>query len=157
MPSFNRIVLCGNLTADPESSYTPAGLAITKFRLAVNESVKNQATGEWTERPCYINISTFGRQAETCAQYLSKGSPVLLEGRLRYETWDAKDGTKRSAHSVAADRVQFLGTRAAGEAGGTEDGPGAPVSPAPAAPRAPARPPLPPIPADAGDDENLPF
>ncbi len=150
MPSFNRIVLCGNLTADPESSYTPAGLAITKFRLAVNESVKNQATGEWTERPCYINITTFGRQAETCAQYLSKGSPVLLEGRLRYETWEAKDGQKRSAHSVAADRVQFLGTRGGSEAGG-EEGAGAPPS------AAPARPPMPPVPTDAGDDEDLPF
>lgn len=154
MASYNRIILCGNLTADPETTYTPSGLAITKFRLAVNERVKNQQSGEWSDRPCFININTFGRQAETCGQYLSKGSPVLLEGRLRYETWEAKDGSKRSAHSVAADRVQFLSGR--GEDG--EDGGGTPP-PRPSAPAssAPPRPSAPPMPDEDGDDEDLPF
>ena len=115
--SLNRVILCGNLTADPELSYLPSSLAVARMRLAVNERVKNQQD-EWVDRPCYVDVTAFGKQAENCNQYLSKGSPILLEGKLRYETWDAKDGSgKRSKHSVVADRVQFLGGR--GEEGGS--------------------------------------
>ncbi|MGA0333199.1 MAG: single-stranded DNA-binding protein [Kiritimatiellia bacterium] len=141
--SLNRIVLCGNLTADPELSYTPSGMAIAQLRLAVNEQVKNQQ-GEWVDRPCYVDVTAFGRQAETCNEYLEKGSPVLLEGKLRYETWEAKDGGgKRSKHSVVADRVQFLGTRR--EGGSTASTPAKPA----------IQPPKPPL-ADGGDDEDIP-
>jgi len=109
--SLNRIILCGNLTADPELSYLPSSLAVARMRLAVNERVKNQQD-EWVDRPCYVDITAFGKQGEACNQYLSKGSPVLIEGKLRYETWEAKDGTgKRSKHSVVADKVQFLSSR----------------------------------------------
>lgn len=118
--SLNRIVLCGNLTADPELSYTPSGMAIAKLRLAVNERVKNQQD-EWVERPCFVDVTAFGRQAEACNEYLEKGSPVLLEGKLRYETWEAKDGGgKRSKHSVVADRVQFLSSRSEGSSASGE-------------------------------------
>jgi single-strand DNA-binding protein len=109
--SLNRIILCGNLTADPELSYLPSGMAVVRMRLAVNERVKNQQE-EWVDRPCYVDVTAFSKQAESCSEYLSKGSPVLLEGKLRYETWEAKDGSgKRSKHTVVADRVQFLSSR----------------------------------------------
>jgi len=112
--SLNRVILCGNLTADPELSYLPSSLAVVRMRLAVNERVKNQQD-EWVDRPCYVDITAFGKQAEACNQYLSKGSPVLIEGKLRFETWEAKDGSgKRSKHSVVADKVQFLGGRGEG-------------------------------------------
>lgn len=125
--SLNRVILCGNLTADPELSYLPSSLAVARMRLAVNERVKNQQD-EWVDRPCYVDVTAFGKQAENCNQYLSKGSPILLEGKLRYETWDAKDGSgKRSKHSVVADRVQFLGAR--GEEGGSTPSPAASAPP----------------------------
>ena len=112
--SLNRVILCGNLTADPELSYLPSSLAVARMRLAVNERVKNQQD-EWVDRPCYVDITSFGKQAENCNQYLAKGSPILIEGKLRYETWEAKDGSgKRSKHSVVADKVQFLGSRSEG-------------------------------------------
>lgn len=157
MASLNRIVLCGNLTADPELAYAPSGMAICKLRLAVNERVKNSQTGEWTDRPCYVDVTVFGNQAEPCNQYLNKGSPVLLEGKLRYETWDAPDGGKRSKHSVVADRVQFIAPREDG--GGSAPRPAAASAPA-SAPRVPparATAPSPPPADESGDDENLPF
>lgn len=150
--SLNRVILCGNLTADPELSYLPSGMAVSRMRLAVNERVKNQA-GEWVDRPCYVDVTAFSRQAETCNQYLHKGSPILLEGKLRYETWEAKDGSgKRSKHSVVADRVQFLAGR--DEAGSSM---GAPASGAPASAPPPSAPPPPPAMQDTGDDDPPPF
>lgn len=141
--SLNRIVLCGNLTADPELSYAPSGMAVAQLRLAVNERVKNQQ-GEWGDRPCYVDITVFGAQAEACNQYLEKGSPVLLEGRLRYDTWEAKDGSgKRSKHYVVADRVQFLSSRSEG---------GAKAASAPAARMEAPKPPM----ADSGDEDDIP-
>ncbi|MCC5848754.1 MAG: single-stranded DNA-binding protein [Verrucomicrobia bacterium] len=157
MASYNRIILCGNLTADPELAYAPSGIAICKMRLAVNERVKSQS-GEWTERTCFVDVTAFGNQAEPCNQYLSKGSPILLEGKLRYETWDAPDGSKRSKHSVVADRVQFLSTRSEDEQGGGGAPAPRPSAPAASAPRPQAtKPSPPPPPAQTEDDENLPF
>lgn len=152
--SLNRIVLCGNLTADPELAFAPSGMAICKLRLAVNERVKNSQTGEWTDRPCYVDVTVFGNQAEPCNQYLGKGSPVLLEGKLRYETWDGPDGSKRSKHSVVAERVQFIAPR--------EDNaprPSSSSSPAPTPAQATAPKPPPPAQSDdgSGDEEDLPF
>lgn len=150
--SLNRIVLCGNLTADPELAYAPSGMAICKLRLAVNERVKNSQTGEWADRPCYVDVTVFGNQAEPCNQYLSKGSPVLLEGKLRYETWETPEGAKRSKHSVVAERVQFIAPR--------DDATARPATPAPAAPQVTpvqATAPSPPPETEGGDNENLPF
>lgn len=155
MASYNRIILCGNLTADPELAYAPSGMAICSMRLAVNEKVKSQ-NGEWTERTCFVDVTAFGNQAEPCNQYLSKGSPILLEGKLRYETWEAPDGGKRSKHSVVADRVQFLSSRSDDEQGGGGAPPRA-TAPAASAPRPQATKPPPPPPAQSEDDENLPF
>jgi single-strand DNA-binding protein len=147
--SLNRVILCGNLTADPELSYLPSSLAVVRMRLAVNERVKNQQD-EWVDRPCYVDITSFGKQAENCNQYLSKGSPVLLEGKLRYETWEAKDGSgKRSKHSVVADKVQFLGGRSDGgsdqESSGSTSAPSSGSSSTPTTPL-----------SDTGDDEDPP-
>lgn len=159
--SLNRIVLCGNLTADPELAYAPSGMAICKLRLAVNERVKNSQTGEWTDRPCYVDITVFGNQAEPCNQYLSKGSPVLLEGKLRYETWETPDGAKRSKHSVVAERVQFIAPRednaprSASSAVPAAKSPAA--SPAPAVTPAQSTAPSPPPNEESGDEEDLPF
>ena len=106
MASLNKVFLIGNLTRDPEVRYIPSGAAVADLRLAVNRKYKTQQ-GEEKEETCFINVSAWGRQAETCGQYLSKGSPILVEGRLRYEEWE-KDGQKNSRISVTAERVQFM-------------------------------------------------
>jgi len=118
MVSVNSVFLGGNLTRDPEVRYTPQGTAVATFGLAVNHSYRTR-DGEQKEEVCFIEIETWGRQAETCEQYLRKGSPVLVEGRLKYDTWEGNDGQKRSRHKVRAQRVQFLssGSRSSGSGG----------------------------------------
>ena len=106
MPSLNRVYLMGNVTRDPECRQTASGTSVTDLRLAVSESYKNRA-GETVETVCYIDVNAWGRQAETCAEYLAKGSPILVEGRLTLDEWE-KDGQKHSKVRVRADRVQFL-------------------------------------------------
>ena len=108
MASFNRVILLGNLTRNPELRYTPSNTAVVDLGLAVNDSYKNQA-GEVVERPCFVDVVVWGRQAETAAEYLRKGSPVLVEGRLQLDQWENQQGEKRSKLRVRADRVQFLG------------------------------------------------
>ena len=115
--NINRVVLVGNLTKDPELRHTPSGNAVCKLRIAVNTRQKDQQTGEWGDKPNYFSISVFGNQAESCAQYLSKGRPVAIDGRLDWREWDAQDGTKRQAVEIIADNVQFLGSREGGPAG----------------------------------------
>jgi single-strand DNA-binding protein len=116
--NINRVVLVGNLTKDPELRHTPSGTAVCSLRLAVNTRRKDGATGEWTEKPNYFDITVWGNQGESCAQYLSKGRPVAVDGRLEWREWDAQDGTKRQAVEIIADSVQFLGSRGDGEGGG---------------------------------------
>ena len=115
--NINRVVLVGNLTKDPELRHTPSGTAVCSLRLAVNTRRKDGATGEWTEKPNYFDITVWGNQGESCAQYLSKGRPVAVDGRLEWREWDAQDGTKRQAVEIIADSVQFLGGRGEGEGG----------------------------------------
>ena len=116
--NINRVVLLGNLTKDPELRHTPSGTAVCSLRLAVNTRRKDSATGEWTEKPNYFDITVWGNQGENCAQYLAKGRPVAIDGRLEWREWDAQDGTKRQAVEIIADSVQFLGSRGEGEGGG---------------------------------------
>ena len=116
--NINRVVLVGNLTKDPELRHTPSGTAVCSLRLAVNTRRKDSATGEWTEKPNYFDITVWGNQGESCAQYLAKGRPVAIDGRLEWREWDAQDGTKRQAVEIIADSVQFLGSRGDGEGGG---------------------------------------
>jgi single-strand DNA-binding protein len=115
--NINRVVLVGNLTRDPELRHTPGGTPVCSLRVAVNDR-KRDESGNWIDAPNYFSISVFGNQAENCAQYLSKGRPVGIDGKLRWREWQAQDGSKREAVEVVADSVQFLGSRGEGEAGG---------------------------------------
>ena len=115
--NINRVVLVGNLTKDPELRHTPSGTAVCSLRLAVNTRRKDSATGGWTEKPNYFDITVWGNQGESCAQYLAKGRPVAVDGRLEWREWDAQDGTKRQAVEIIADSVQFLGGRTDAEGG----------------------------------------
>src|SRR3989442_6205256 len=116
--SITRVVLVGNLTRAPELRHTPSGMAVCSLRLAVHTRRKDGATGEWTEKPNYFDITVWGAQGENCAQYLSKGRPVGVDGRLEWREWEAQDGSKRQAVEVIADTVQFLGSREGGAGGG---------------------------------------
>ena len=115
MPAnINSVVLVGNLTRDPELRHTPSGMAVCSLRLAVNSRRKDES-GNWTDKPNYFDITVWGAQGENCAQYLAKGRPVGVQGRLEWREWDAQDGTKRQAVEVVADNVQFLGSRNDGD------------------------------------------
>jgi single-strand DNA-binding protein len=112
MASFNRVILMGNLTRDVELKFTQSGLAVTDIGLAVNDRRKNQA-GEWVEEATFVDVTLWGRTAEVAGEYLSKGSPVLIEGRLKLDTWET-DGQKRSKLHVVGERMQMLGSRGSG-------------------------------------------
>ena len=119
MANINRVVLVGNLTRDPELRHTPSGTPVCKLRIAVNTRQKDAATGQWGDKPNYFDVTVWGNQAESCAQYLSKGRPVAIDGRLDWREWEAQDGSKRQAVEIIADTVQFLGSRGdAGDFGG---------------------------------------
>jgi single-strand DNA-binding protein len=107
MASLNRVFLIGNLTRDPELRHTPNGAAVAQFGLAVNRYYQSQG-GERKEDVCFVDISAWGKIAETCSQFLKKGKQVFLEGRLQFDQWQAKDGQKRSRIKVVANRVQFM-------------------------------------------------
>jgi len=117
MVSINRVVLVGNLTKDPELRHTPSGTAVCNLRLAVNTRRKDE-TGQWVDKPNYFDITVWGNQGERCAQYLSKGRPVAVDGRLEWREWETPEGNKRQAVDVVADSVQFLGSRGEGDGGG---------------------------------------
>lgn len=107
MASFNKVLLIGNLTKDPELRYTPQGTAVVNLRLAVNRKFKDRAQ-ELKEEVCFINAVVWDKQAETCNQYLRKGSPVFVEGRLQSRSWEDNTGQKRNTIEVRAERLQFL-------------------------------------------------
>jgi len=108
MASLNKVFLMGNLTRDPELRYLPSGTAVCEFGLATNRKYKD-GQGNLQEDTCFVDISVFGKQAETANQYLSKGRPLFIEGRLKYDQWQAKDGSKRSKLRIIAENFQFLG------------------------------------------------
>jgi single-strand DNA-binding protein len=121
MTSFNKVILIGNLTRDPELRYTPSGTAVATLSLAINHRYKQ---GEETrEEVTYVDVVVFGRQAETCGQYLSKGGGVIIDGRLSQRRWEAEDGSKRSKHEVVAQNVRFM-PRRDGQGGGGSGGGG---------------------------------
>ncbi len=121
MASFNRVILCGNLTRDVELRRTLQNTAVTDLGLAVNERVKRN--DEWVDEVNFFDVTLWGRTAEVASEYLSKGSPVLIEGRLKYETWSQEDGTKRSKVKVIGEKMQMLGTRSGGGGGGAHSQP----------------------------------
>ncbi len=108
MASFNKVMLMGNLTRDPELRYTSNGSAVTSFGLAVNRKFKQG--DEWKDDVCFVDITVWGKQGENCAEYLSKGRPAFIEGFLKFSTWES-DGQKRNKLEVVANTVQFLGSR----------------------------------------------
>ncbi|MCH7721435.1 MAG: single-stranded DNA-binding protein [Planctomycetes bacterium] len=139
MANFNKVILAGNLTRDPELSYTPANTAVCKFGLAINSQWTDKQTNERREETTFVDCTAFARQAEVINQYLSKGRSILLEGRLQFSQWTNQEGQKRSKLAVVVDRVQFLGGRQDGGGGGGAGDSGVaqqapPVSDAPAGP-----------------------
>jgi len=118
MANFNKVILAGNLTRDPELRYTPKGMAIAKIGLAINRTWKNEA-GQTKEEATFVDVDAFGRQAEVIGQYLKKGRPILIEGRLRLDQWDDKQtGQKRSRLGVVLESFQFLDSGNRGDSNG---------------------------------------
>ena len=115
--NINRVVLTGNLTRDPELKHLPSGTSLCSLRIAVNTRRKDES-GQWADKPNYFDVTVWGQQGENCAQYLSKGRPAAIDGRLEWREWDTPEGQKRQAIEVIADTVQFLGGRDDGGNGG---------------------------------------
>ena len=111
MASYNRVILLGNLTRDPEMRYIPSGTAVTNFGLAMSERYTDRQTGEQKENVCFVDVEAWGRQAEIANEYLSKGRPVFIEGSLKFDSWETEDGSKRNKLSVRAFRLQLIGGR----------------------------------------------
>ncbi|MAI30576.1 MAG: single-stranded DNA-binding protein [Rhodopirellula sp.] len=120
MASYNRVILVGNLTRDIELKYTPGGTAVTDIGMAVNDRRKS-ATGEWVDETTFVDVTLWGRTAEVASEYLSKGSPILVEGRLKLDTWES-EGQKRSKLRVVCDRMQMLGGGSPGGGGSSGGG-----------------------------------
>ena len=115
--NINRVVISGNLTRDPELRSIPSsGTSVCSLRIAVNSRRKDES-GQWVDKPNYFDVTVFGAQGENCAQYLSKGRPVAVDGRLNWREWE-KDGVKRQSVDIIADSVQFLGSREGGQGNG---------------------------------------
>ena len=117
MASFNRIIMIGNLTRDPEYKQLASGQAVCRLGLASNRQFKNRSTGAATQEVCFIDVDVWGAQADSCRQYLQKGRSVLIEGRLKLDSWQDTDGQKRSKHSIVADSVTFLSSSNQAEEG----------------------------------------
>jgi single-strand DNA-binding protein len=116
MASFNKVILVGNVTRDPELRYIASGTAVTDIGLAVNDRRKDGKTGEWIEETTFVDVTLWGRTAEIAGEYVTKGSPLLIEGRLKLDTWE-KDGKKNSKLRVVGERMQLLGGRGEGSRG----------------------------------------
>ena len=164
MASFNRVILVGNLTRDPELRYIPSGTAVCDIGLAVNNRRKN-ANGEWVEETTFVDVTLWQRTAEVASEYLSKGSPVLIEGRLKLDSWEGQDGKKQSKLRVVGETMQMLGGRTGGAEGGGPPRTGGGARPArkQSAPAAEGPPPddfgepSPPSGGDSGGGDDIPF
>jgi len=106
--NFNRVIILGNLTRDPEHKQLSSGASVTRLGIASNHQYKNRQTGAAVQEVCFIDVDVFGPQADSCRQYLQKGRSVLIEGRLKFSSWQGQDGQTKSKHSIIADRVYFL-------------------------------------------------
>jgi single-strand DNA-binding protein len=150
MANINRVVLAGNLTRDPELRQLAGGNSVCKLRIAVNTRQKDRESGQWTDKPNYFDVTVWGAQGESCARYLSKGSGVMVDGRLEWREWE-QEGQKRQAVEIIAENTQFVGGR--GEGSGDSYGGGARSYDQDFTP-APARTPQP---VPAADDDDIPF
>ncbi len=149
MASFNRVILMGNLTRDPEMRQTQNGTSICRFSIAVNRSFSSQ-DGSQRDETCFVDVDSFGRTAENISKYFSKGKPILVEGRLRQDSWEDKQGQKRTKLVVVLERFEFIGSARDQQSGGYDDGGYAP-SPARSRQQHPA-----PAPQDDLEDD-VPF
>jgi len=138
MANYNKVILAGNLTRDPQLSYTPSQTPVVDFGMAINRRWRGQ-DGQQREETCFVDCRSFGRQAEVLNQYMSKGRPILVEGRLSFSQWEGKDGQKRSKLRVTVEQFQFLGAGRSGGQGARQ-----------AAGEQPAAPPGPEAPQDSG-------
>ena len=148
--NINRVVMTGNLTADPELRSLPSGSSVCNLRIACNTRRKNGSSGEWEDKPNYFNVTVWGAQGENAARFLSKGRPVAIDGRLEWREWDAQDGTKRQAVEIIAENTRFMGGRGDGEGGGGgsyEQRPRDDFAVTPSGPRA----------VPAPDEDDIPF
>src|SRR6516162_1970483 len=129
MASFNKVILLGNLTRDPELRYTPQGAAVCEFALALNYVYTNKQTGQKVEEVSYIDLVAWGKTGETIAEYMKKGRQILVEGRLKQDRWESQDGKKMSKVRVTVESFTFVGARPGGEGGGPgPKGGGAPAA-----------------------------
>lgn len=149
MASYNRIVLMGNMTRDPQLSYTPANTAVCKFGLAVNHKFRDRE-GNTREEVCFVDCTVFGRRAETFNQYMAKGRPVLVEGRLSLNQWTSPEGVKRSKHEVIVDNFTFVGGRGGASGSGESTAPAEAMAGASQGGGGHDEPPMP-------SDDNIPF
>ena len=151
MANFNKVILAGNLTRDPELRYTPKGTAVAKIGLAINRKWRSES-GEMKDETTFVDVDCFGKTAETVGQYLKKGRPILIEGRLRYETWDDKQsGQKRSKLGVVMESFQFMDSNRS-EGGSAPEAPRSRPAASSAAPAA-----VEPAETDAPSDDDVPF
>ena len=151
--SINRVIISGNLTRDPDLRSTASGMAVLSLGVAVNDRRRNQQTGEWEDYPNFVDCTMFGTRAESLARFLSKGTKVTIEGKLRWSQWE-RDGQKRSKLEVVVDDLEFMSSRNGGQQGGYNNGgygnqSYAPAAPAPAAPVIEA--------SSSVYDEDIPF
>ena len=168
MANVNRVILIGNLTRDPQLKYLPSQMAVAEFGLAINHKYKT-ASGEAREDVCFVDCTAFGKTGELINQYCQKGKPLYIEGRLKYDTWEDKNGGgKRSKHVVIVENFQFLGGREQGAGGGPDGGgegesggggyqPRAAAPPRPNRPAPPARPPASAPPAEQPFNDEQQF
>jgi single-strand DNA-binding protein len=143
--NVNVVVITGNLTRDPELRHLGSGTAVCKLRVAVNSRRKDGQTGQWVDKPNYFDVTVWGAQGENCANYLSKGRPVAVEGRLDWREWEDQGGNKRQSVEIIANTVQFLGSRDGSGGGNGNGGGGGGFTP-----------PQSDVPADTGDFEPAP-
>lgn len=153
MANFNKVILIGNLTRDPELRYTSKGLAIAKIGMAINRSWRDATSGELKEEVTFVDVDSFGKQAELIGQYVKKGQPLMVEGRLKLDTWDDKQtNQKRSRLGVVVETFQFLGSGNREQAGqeGQRTRPAASAPPSPSVPAAEA-------PSSPAEEDDVPF
>ncbi|MBU0640996.1 MAG: single-stranded DNA-binding protein [Planctomycetes bacterium] len=161
MANFNRVILMGNLTRDPQLKYLPSNTAVCEFGLAVNRRWRDR-DGNQRDETCFVDLAAFGKQGETINQYMSKGRAILVEGRLKFDSWTGQDGTKRSKLSVVVDNFTFVGSRDASASGGAPASGGEGYEHAPVPPGAPMTPranpmDMPPAGDPPPSGENIPF
>lgn len=127
--SINRVCITGNLTRDPELRSTAGGMAILKMGIAVNDRRKNPQSGDWEDVPNFFDVTVFGQRGESLSRFLSKGSKVAIEGKLRWSQWETPEGEKRSKVEIIADDIEFMSSRGEGGGGGGYSAPSAPSAP----------------------------